>query len=406
MINFAKYSLLAYLLLKPFYIFSSGGLQIADAFLLLAFALLVAGSWHIPAKHKLLAEAIQSNRLFVIFVACTIIINSLYFFVYPEFKFLLSSLYFVFNLVAIVLFAIFFKDKVFLARVGSIFKLNLLLQLALWVLHLGRIYGDDRYMGTFNDPNQFGYYIILSFFFIYIIDTILKKKHTYIYYILAFFLILQSGSTGMLLGIGVFSILFTIQAIAKQLASPARLLRRVMHSFAIVAILAVPLAIIGFALSGFISGIAPSTEESTIFARLDEKTERASGDADTSILGDRNLDILIEYPHLILYGAGEGALDRFERATYPGSEVHSTFPSILFYYGIIPFFVLVAWIVSRLRNVRWDIMVVYLSLFAVSFVLLNQRQTLFWALIVLAAFTVIYTNKNKPVVEPSGKRKS
>lgn len=384
MINFAKYSLLIYLLLKPFYIFSSGGLQVADIFLLIAFALLVVGSWHVPNKRKVFVEAIQQHRLFILFIACTLIINSLYFIVYPEFKFLLSSLYFVFNAMAIILFTLFFKDKLFLSRVGAVFKFNLLLQLAIWAVGIGRVYGETRYMGTFNDPNQFGYYVLLSFFYIYIIDMILKKKHTYVFYALALFLIIQSGSTGMLLGIGVFSVLFAAIVIAKQLASPGKLIRRIMHSFVIIAALAVPLSVIVYSAIDLIpKNTAPDEQKTSIFKRVEEKTDKASGESDASLAVDRNLDMLLEYPHYMIYGAGEGAFDRFERAAHPGNEVHSTFPSLLFYYGIIPLLVLIAWFVRQLKGASWSMAVAYISLFIASFVLLNQRQSLFWALIVL-----------------------
>ena len=389
MINFAKYSLLIYLLLKPFYAFSSGGLQIGDIFLLIAFGLLVAGSWHVPNKRKVLAVAIQQHKLFILFVACTFIINSLYFIVYPEFKFFLSSLYFVFNAMAIILFTLFFKDKLFLSKVGTIFKFNLLLQLAIWAIGIGRVYGETRYMGTFNDPNQFGYYVLLSFFFVYIIDMILKKKHTYIFYALALFLIIQSGSTGMLLGIGAFSVLFAAIVIAKQLASPGKLIRRIMHSLAIIAVLAVPLSVIVYSAIDLIPrNTAPDEQKTSIFKRVEEKTDKASGESDASLAVDRNLDMLLEYPHYMIYGAGEGAFGRFERAAHPGNEVHSTFPSILFYYGIIPLLLLVTWLIRQLRGANWSMAVLYISLFVVSFVLLNQRQTLFWALIVLIGITV------------------
>lgn len=389
MINFAKYSLLAYLLLKPFYIFSSGGLQLADAFLLLAFALLFVSAWHIPAERKRLFGVFQEHRLFVIFVACTIIINTLYAFMYPDFTFMLSSLYFVFNLLAIVVFAVCLKDRKFLQNVGTVFKFNMLLQLGIWAAGIGRLYSADRYMGTFNDPNQFGYYILLSLLFIYVIDVILKKKRTYIYYIVALFLILESGSTGMLFGIGTFSVLIAILAIKKQLESPYTLLRRIMYSVAVVVVLAVPLSVIVFSSFGTPQERAQSvSEQGSIFSRLDEKTDKVSGDADMSIIEDRHLDIITEYPHYVLYGSGEGALKRFNRAAYPG-EIHSTFPSVLFYYGMVPFIILMGWIYSQLKNVKWNIMIACLSLFAVSFILLNQRQALFWALIVLVAMTAL-----------------
>lgn len=387
MINIAKYLLLAYLLFKPFYVFGSGGLQPADVFLLLAFSLLFICLWHAPSGRKRLIGIFQEHRLFVIFVGCTIIINTIYMLIYPELKFALSSLYFVFDLLAVVLFTVCLRDNKFLQRAGYVFKFNMLLQLGIWAVGVGRLYADSRYMGTLNDPNQFGYYILLSLLFIYAVDMLLNNKKTYIYYIIAFFLILQSESTGMLLGIGVFSILVAMLAIKKQLESPYILLRRVMYSIATVAVLAIPISVITFS---YLNSLQRENQvslasESSIFSRLDEKTKKASGDASMSVAEDRNLDTIAEYPYYLLYGSGEGALDRFIKASHPGGEIHSTFPSIIFYYGTVPFLIIVMWIYRQLRGTGWQAFIVYMSLFTTSFILLNQRQALFWVLIVLCS---------------------
>lgn len=395
MMNLAKNFLLGYLLLKPFYLFSSGGLQAADGFLLAAFSLFLFTTWFTPEHRKQLGNVLQQHRLLIVFVVLTFVVNGLWFAVYPEFKFLLSSLYFVFNLLAIIVFTAFFKDKVFLSRVGSVFKFNMLLQLGLWVMQIGRFYSPDRYMGTFNDPNQFGYYVFLSFLFVYIIDAILKNKHTYAYYILAFLLIILSGSTGMLLGMGVFSILAAVNFIRIQLISPYKMLQRIMYSLAIVAILFLPLSIIGMSISANIQNAATPLINNTLLERVDEKAEKASGDANISIFQDRNLDNISEYPFYVIWGSGEGAFGRFEKATYPGSEIHSTLPAILFYYGALPTLVLLLWIYRQIQGAGIAVVVALVPLFVASFMLLNQRQAMFWVLIVLAGLPIMSTAANQ-----------
>lgn len=390
MINLAKNLLLVYLLLKPFYLFNSGGLQIADGFLLLAFVLFFLTAWLTRKGRNELGHLLSQHKLFVIFVVLTFVVNGLYFIVYPEFKFILSSLYFIFNLFAIIVFAAFLKDKVFLSRVGSVFKFNLMLQLGLWAAQIGRFYGPERYMGTFNDPNQFGYYILLSFLFIYVIDILLEKKRTYIFYILAIFMIIQSGSTGMLLGMAVFSVLFAAFYLKKQLTLPYRLIRRVMHSIGVIIVLAIPLTIMALTSRDEIKNAVVIFEANPIFLRVDEKAEKATGDANISIFQDRNLDQITKYPYLVLWGAGEGAFDRFEKAAHPGKEIHSTFPAIAFYYGIVPFLIISIWMWKQVKNLTWKLSIANISLLVVSFILLNQRQALFWVFIVLASMTHYY----------------
>jgi len=401
MLNTAKNLLLVYLLLKPFYLFGSGGLQIADGFLLLAFVVYFTASFLTNKGKAEMAEVFRGQRFFIVFVIATFLVNGAYFLIYPEFKFLLSSLYFVFNLVAIIVFAAFLNDKRFLSRVAIVFKFNLLLQLGLWGVGLGRFYSPDRYMGTLNDPNQFGYYVFLSLIFIFVIDIHLRKKYTFIFYALALFLILLSGSTGMLLGVAVFSILITLYFIKQQLQSPYKLLQRILRTLVLVLLLVAPLYLIFL---GVVNGAeaTPSApaEESSVLKRVEEKTDKASGDADISILEDRGLDTVTQYPQYIFLGAGEGAFLRFVKVTNNyGSEIHSTAPAILFYYGLFPFILLAIWVWRNVRGVGAMYAVAYVALFAVSFTLLNQRQALFWILIVMAGelFSQTTIKKKEPV---------
>lgn len=109
-------------------------------------------------------------------------------------------------------------------------------------------------------------------------------------------------------------------------------------------------------------------------------------DFSNSIIADRRLDKLLLYPEKMLYGAGQGAFERFTRASGT-NEVHSTLPGILFYYGAVPFSILVLWIVSSYKGgrLRWDIWLEYGAFFIESCLLANQRQPLFWMVIMLAS---------------------
>lgn len=398
MINLAKYSLLVYLLLKPYYLFASGGLQIADIFLLLSFVLLFVESRLSSDWRSELARTIQEQRLIFIFVALTFIINTLYFFTYLELKFFLSSSYYVFNLLAIIAFAIFLKDRHFLSRIGSVFKFNLVIQLALWASHIGRYFDADRYMGTLNDPNQFGYYILISFLFIYATDIALGKGRTYIYYLLTILLIFLSGSTGMLLGIGVFSALIAAYYIKQQLKSPYKMVRRIMHSTGIFLGLLVLLFPIVFTVIDSDHGDVFGITEAPLFLRISEKQEQASGEASKNIFEDRGLDVLGKYPHFMIFGAGEGAYRRFTMMNNYGNEVHSTLPSILFYYGLLPLVVLLLWIRQNLRGIGWRFGIAATTLLTVSFILLNQRQSLFWVFIVMMSILSLYTSSSRSAI--------
>lgn len=62
--------------------------------------------------------------------------------------------------------------------------------------------------------------------------------------------------------------------------------------------------------------------------------------------------------------------------------------SLLIYLLLKPFTVLLVWAIKQLKGFNLRLATVYVSLFVVSFILLNQRQVLFWVLIVLANLSV------------------
>ncbi len=72
--------------------------------------------------------------------------------------------------------------------------------------------------------------------------------------------------------------------------------------------------------------------------------------------------------------------------------MHSTLLGILFYYGILPFLVLMRWLRLNLRGVRKVLLPVYFALFIESMTLANQRQPVLWILILLGSLH--FTEKN------------
>ena len=131
--------------------------------------------------------------------------------------------------------------------------------------------------------------------------------------------------------------------------------------------------------------------------KIDNTNSQASSQNEMNLWQERGYDKIFLYPQYILFGAGEGKYNRFEKASHM-NEIHATFPSILFYYGIIPFTILLIWIIKNLRNSKKGSLVVYIALFAESFTLLNQRQALFWTIIVLNSFFVKEEKDEKNVI--------
>ncbi len=386
---------LAYFLLKPYYLFDSGGIQIGDVFLIIAFVLyIIYSKFNLEMKNRLFS-AVQANMLFVLFALLTFAINGTYFAVYGMQKFLLSSLYYLFIFMAIALFYVYAQRKSFLINVNKILKLNLVAQLAISLIGIGRDYSIDRYMGTFNDPNQFGFYILMSYFLIYAINLVLanKKQYDAPYFVMALFLIIQSASTGSLLGLAIFIIL----QIAYNLKGIVRLtyskIRRVMYAvagaIAVVIVIAVFTGLGSFKVQN--SDTNTNAQVDGVAKRIQGKIDKADNNADITIWEDRGYDIMYKYPQYIPFGAGEGNYDRYVMATNNyGNEIHATLPSMLFYYGVIPFLIIGTWFYRVVKGVDKRLLIVYVALLAESFILLNQRQSLFWIVFVLGC--LYYSN--------------
>ena len=157
--KYAKVSFLIFLALKPFYIFDSGGIQFADIFLVLS-ALIALPLLFLNRKNGLMKELFYENKLFVLFTALATLVNLYYFSTLGKVSFVLSLLYLVFNLVAVMLFSYLGRSRRFLIKISVILEIHLMLQTVVFFLGAGRMYDEVRYMGIMNDPNQFGFFEI------------------------------------------------------------------------------------------------------------------------------------------------------------------------------------------------------------------------------------------------------
>ncbi len=364
-----------YLLLKPYYIFSSGGLQIGDVVLTVAFFFFIFNNGKIK-------KLVTRNKKFLLFVFLTFVINVIYYFAYYKFKFIISSLYYVFNIFIIFLFTEFMQEDKKLKIMGNIVKVNIVLQLIIFILGLGRYYNSTRYMGTFNDPNQFAYYIFTSYLILHMIAIKLKDRSgKFIFLLLSILLIVFSSSTGMTLGIGIFFILEMCNVIIKI---PLLIKKNFGKIFPSVLIIVLIVSIFGIFINKIqIENINYKLDNITVLSRIKDKLSRIDFDNDDSgltIWEERGYDKIYNQPYVILYGSGEAEYGRFV-AAHDG-EIHATLPSILFYYGIVPTYILISWIWSYIKNQKIDVTIVYIAMFMESFFLLNQRQAYFWILII------------------------
>ena len=248
---------------------------------------------------------------------------------------------------------------------------------------MGRAYDAFRYMGTFNDPNQFGYFIVLSAAFLYVIEDVLKiRKRAVVMYLISLILIFASASTGMLMAMTILFVLHIIRRIKSIIKWISKNLGKIFVTA--ICIMAVVLVIVSNVdlKNLVIETFEQSIQNMTIAERLQGKIDKAES-SNSSLIEERGIDKLIKYPQYLIYGSGQGYLDRFTKAAFQ-IEVHSTLPGIWLYYGIIPLIILLIWIYESIKKVRLKYMIPYIALLIESFTLYNQRQLLLWIIIIMA----------------------
>lgn len=359
---------LLFLATKPFYLFPSGGLQLSDLFFVASFVYYV-----LIVKKGDKIEIDKTDKPLFLFVVFVFIVNTVYATYYGESAFMVSSLYYLYNLLIVIFFRIYAEDRRFLSAVASVCRFNIFLQLLIYVAGAGRYYTANRYMGTFNDPNQMAFFIYISLMTAYLIAKLNHKELHVLYHAFAIGLIFWTSSTGMLLALTVF---YGVWLLTKIFT----LLRRVHNVRFILFWTAALMALL--LLSPKWDNFKESLSESPIIERVEQKLGRMEASDGPTNVQDRGIEKVILYPEKTLFGSGEGMHDRFDRAV-SDNEIHSTLFSILFYYGTVPTLLFLYWIVLNVRRLTIANLAVILSLAVESITLLNQRQPLFWMLFVL-----------------------
>ena len=374
--------LLLFILLRPFYVRASGQVQPADGFLMLYFFCTVYRDF----KAEVLVPNIKKNKLFYIFLVFAIMINAFYHKVVPDPRFLFSSLYLIYMGVVVYSYDSGI-NKGLIDKIRYILYGNLMIQFLIYSSGLGRLYyelweeGATRYMGTFTDPNQFGFYIFIVLLFAYL--TKHENADTYLFPItsvMGIFLVIQSKSLAAFLGLAV---LYTLA-----------LLRFIGEKFRVNKVILCVMLIL--TTTGVVYYFIPTSDfriedvEYNTVNRIRYKIYNVIyADGIKDILRERAAEKIINYPEYFIYGAGEGNYERYYPE--PVNEIHSSFINLFFSYGLIPFAILMGWFKKRLKGLNAVSLVCFITILIESMFLVNYRQALFWVLWI----TLFYLNEPK-----------
>jgi hypothetical protein len=382
----------AFSVLKPIYLFPSGSIGIADILLMISWCMMFGRCCVIKRDQVLFKE----DTFWYLFIAGVVLVNGIYFVKLKRFDFIKYIVYWLYCTCAIWLFRYLMSDC-FLNKICWMCRINLAIQLAVFVMGYGRYWhegwGGSRFMGTFNDPNQFAFFMFTMMLLLYLEYTLHPvHKKFWPCFLIYLYLLTKAKSTGMFLGTAIFIACLLMVVSWKWCKS----MKKTWLWFAV-------LAICGGAVLAVLFVIWPSADfdimqsDYSILARVQYKIWQFSKGNFADLLYDRKCERIVQYPRYLLYGAGEGVFERFPMGDFinkitPGVfdreyaiEIHSSFFSVWFCYGIIPLTFLILWLRKNFSCMNLWQMPAVIALAAESFTLMNCRQPFFWLVFVLVS---------------------
>ena len=394
-----------FMFLKPFYLQSSGSIGVADICLMGCFALLLGQrlwelvhggrqrrwcSWRTFWKER--GRKIWFHRDFLLycFLAVALGLNLFYALRLRNHEFLKYSTFWLYNGFAIWIWQTMadWCGFPFFRMVNTAAKINLVVQYIIRISGRGRIFyeywGAVRYMGTFNDPNQMAFFLLMMLLLIWMYRCKYGDRSFWIFFLLTLPVLADSKSTGVWLGMtvwGVFWLAYEVYCLWKKGYITRRML------VAVGACLLLSVSIVLYLLWPS-ADFDVRTVDYNLINRIREKIWKVTNGGFYSLSLDRGAGRLFLHPQYLLCGAGEGGFERFSDAGAV-DELHSTWLSIWFCYGTVPMVLMILWLWKVLKaNTPW-MWCGILALLAESFFLINYRQPMFWMLLLYADAAVM-----------------
>ncbi|HEY0986755.1 MAG TPA: hypothetical protein VGD80_06865 [Kofleriaceae bacterium] len=293
--------------LMPFYVFDSGLPQPADLLGLLLLFILIR-RWNGKLRPSL-ARPLKSLIVFMLYV---IAVNIAWSFILLTFTldakegFLVAPSFYIFNGLTFLAFLLMFQryGELLLWLTARLVLISLLLQVALAFV-VPRVVGRSIVM--FNNPNQLGYYALLS------ASIVLLGQRR-----------LRLSTIQIVVGLAASSYLALLSASKAALASIAGLGTLLLVS-----------KLRTIVLMSLVFVILLFTDNP--FSKAMERAQmRIENDKSMQFVDERGYDRILTHPEYCVLGAGEGAYNRFRETSMIGShELHSSMGTLFFCYGIL-----------------------------------------------------------------------
>ncbi|MCK0109706.1 hypothetical protein MWU58_10400 [Flavobacteriaceae bacterium S0825] len=355
--KFSHYIWAIYLIVFPFYMFAEGNPQLADLF----------GALLIIVNIKSILTSISANRYtkyLFLFVVYTFIVNTILMLMIGDIKILKNSVFYLYSFFMMLFIFNRLKDISFLEITFKALSVSLIVQTLLFPFIKDQ---GVRTQMFFNNPNQLALWGLCLLAIIYVLTRLLNKKtpSTVVLLALCTLFILISASRAALGGAIIFWIFFIIKS------------RKNLMIFAAASVIAFIVIDFNYDLN---------LEN---FAALEYNMDRFSNNtiSGNQGIGTRGFQRIGKNPQHLLFGAGEGAYERFNETI----ELHSIFANILFCYGIIGLFLYLGAFKSFATKLSRETMAVIFPVLLFAAVHMTLRLPLFW----IALLFVLYLHEEK-----------
>jgi hypothetical protein len=304
----------AYFVTSIFYVFPSGNPQPADFLLLLTIAATLLIAWRKLPNESGLYVAIA------LFVGWIVLVNGVWYFIDPDFRFLRKTSFYLYNaLVLVFVVAAGYHD---FQRLKTVIWWSCVIALLAQLLYLEFVFhgAGKRATGTFNNPNQLGYWALV------VMACLAVAK--------------ERSPLGLIdclaLGAGFYVVMLSL---SKAASISGMLLILLIVAFCkcrrgVGLLLGVALAL-GLSYQIAAGGLVERFMGFETVANLSDRLGGIGKSEDDDLM-HRGYIRLIQNPQYLAFGAGEGAFERLTQdSKMQSKEFHSTLGTILMSYGLV-----------------------------------------------------------------------
>ncbi len=309
--------IMIYFMLKPLYIGASGNMQICDYFLAFSILYLIFEG---PEKIVFDQNSFSVTKLYIVVLFYQIVINAIWSVITESGAMNRHDLYYVFNFIA-------FLECLYVGQRAGVDSIKRAVGLGSFfgviITAVGLLFfsgPQSRGTGFFNNPNQLGYYAVIMLTVVALCRKQLNRIQIGTIIVVSFWASIISLSKAAIIAY------FAEAIILIMFYQNNQSLKRIIIELILLSVIAFIIYFLFYSDSRIV------LDNKTLFD-MRNRIINMSEENDSGLAYGRGYARVGEMLPHILWGTGEGAYNRF--TVRHGTEVHSTFASLLTCYGLI-----------------------------------------------------------------------